>query len=198
MCRQRFTDIATIFAAVIHYADFSPPPPPPLRTHTHTHTHTFLKLCIGRSFQENKAFCQRCVLFPYLFSLYSEIIIRNLEGYLGIKVGGGHNVNKEDLQQLLDIVAEENRKKGLELSSKKAEEMGVNQNNECPVINIFIKGNELKQSDQFKYLGTLISSDGHNNSEIALRIAPAKTKNLKKKYLEQNNNLLHIRRTDLD
>ena len=35
---------------------------------------------------------QGYVLSPHLFSLYSEIIMQNLEGYPGIKVGG-HNVN---------------------------------------------------------------------------------------------------------
>ena len=67
------------------------------------------------------------MLSPDLFSPYSEIIIPNLEGYLGIKIGE-QNVNNlrytddtvlfarngENLQQLLDIVEE-----GLELSNKK-------------------------------------------------------------------------------
>ena len=34
--------------------------------------------------------------------------------------------------------------------------------------------NSLKQRDQFKYFGTLISSDGGNNTEIASRIVQAK------------------------
>ncbi|GFO30221.1 ankyrin-1 [Plakobranchus ocellatus] len=69
---------------------------------------------------------QGCVLFPDLFSLYSEIIMRNLENHPGIKVGG-QNINnlryaddtvliaenKEDLQKLLNIVEEESRKKVL-------------------------------------------------------------------------------------
>ena len=81
------------------------------------------------------------MLSPNLFSHYFEIIMQNLEGYSRIKVGG-HIVNnlrytddtvlivekKEDLQQLLDIVEEEN--KGLELNSKKTEVMVVSRNNE--------------------------------------------------------------------
>ena len=51
--------------------------------------------------------------------------------------------------------------------------MAVRGNNECPQINIFINRNKLKQRDQFKYLGTLISSD-KNNTEILSRIAKAK------------------------
>ncbi|GFO05913.1 craniofacial development protein 2 [Plakobranchus ocellatus] len=61
-----------------------------------------------------------------LFSLYSEIIMRNLENHPGIKVELRQNINnlryaddtvliaenKEDLQKLLNIVEEESRKKG--------------------------------------------------------------------------------------
>ncbi|GFO19870.1 retrovirus-related pol polyprotein from type-1 retrotransposable element r2 [Plakobranchus ocellatus] len=68
---------------------------------------------------------QGCVLSPDLFSLYSEIIMQNLENHPGIKVGG-QNINnlryaddtvliaenKEDLQKLLNIVEEDSRKKG--------------------------------------------------------------------------------------
>ncbi|GFN88081.1 endonuclease-reverse transcriptase [Plakobranchus ocellatus] len=71
---------------------------------------------------------QGCVLSPDLFSLYSEIIMRNLENHPGIKVGG-QNINnlryaddtvliaenKEDLQKLQNIVEEESRKKGRSL-----------------------------------------------------------------------------------
>ena len=46
--------------------------------------------------------------------------------------------------------------------------------NECPQINIFINRYKLEQGDQFKYLGTLISNNGSNNTEIASRIAPGK------------------------
>ena len=39
---------------------------------------------------------------------------------------------------------------------------------------VFITGTRLKQRDQFKYLGTFMSSDGRNNTEIASRIAQTK------------------------
>ena len=90
--------------------------------------------------------------------------MQNLEGNPGIKVGG-HNLNnlrhkdntvlmpenKEDFQQLLDIVEEESRKKGLELNSKSTEVMVVSQSNERPQINIFINVNKLKQRNKFKF-----------------------------------------------
>ena len=103
--------------------------------------------------------------------------------------------NEEDLKQLLGIVEEESSNKGFELNSKKTEVMVINQNKECPEINIFIKGNKFKHSDQFKCLGTVISSDGCNSTEIASRIAQAKKSFQKIKSVRTNNHILiHTRR----
>ena len=90
--------------------------------------------------------------------------MQNLEGNPGIKVGGlnlnnlRHTAdtvlmpkNKEDLQQLLDIVEEESRKKGLELNSKSTEVMVVSGSNERPQTNTFISVNKLKQRNKFKF-----------------------------------------------
>ena len=130
---------------------------------------------------------QGCILSPDLFSLYSEIIMRNIEGQPGIRVGG-HNINnlryaddtvlisenEKDLQQLLNIVESKSKEKGLELNSKKTEVMVISCKEEPPLINVTINGIKLKQRDHFKYLGALVSSDGRNNTEISARIAQAK------------------------
>ena len=78
---------------------------------------------------------QGCVLSPDLFSIYSEIIMRALEGMPGIKVGG-YNMNniryaddtvliadnEKELQEMLDtVVRESEEKKGLSLNKKKTE-----------------------------------------------------------------------------
>ena len=81
--------------------------------------------------------------------------------------------NKENFQHLIDLFKGESRKKVLELYSKRTEVMIVSQNKECSQIKIFMNGNKLKQRDQFKYLGSLISSD-RCNTEIVSRIAQAK------------------------
>ncbi|GFO21283.1 endonuclease-reverse transcriptase [Plakobranchus ocellatus] len=107
--------------------------------------------------------------------------------------------NEKDLQQLLDIVKEESEKKGLELNRKKTEVMVVSRKQELPIINIYIKGTRLKQKDQFKYLGSLISSDGRNNSEVASRIAQAKTNFQKMKTVLTNKNIsIRTRRRALE
>ena len=86
-----------------------------------------------------------------------------------------------------------------ELDSKNTEVMVVSKNKECPQINICINGYELKQRDQFKYLGSLISSDERNNPEIAPRIAQAKKNFQRMKSVLTNNHIsIHTRRRFLE
>ncbi|GFN90606.1 endonuclease-reverse transcriptase [Plakobranchus ocellatus] len=143
-----------------------------------------------------------CVLSPDLFSLYSEIIMRNLENHPGIRVGG-QNINnlryaddtvviaenKEDLQKLLNIVEEESRKKGLELNSKKTEVMVISRKPESPKCDIFINEVKLKQREKFKCLRTIISNDGKTNREIAAKTAQAKINFQKMKTILTNKHI---------
>ena len=151
---------------------------------------------------------QGCVLSPDFFSPYSEIMMRNLEGYPGLhKVNNVSYAddtvlipkNKEDFQPFLDIIEEKSRKKWLELNSKTTQVMAVSRSNERPHISMFTDGNKLKQRDQLKYLGTLISSDGRNYTEIASRTAQAKkTFQRMKSILTSNNISIHTRRRALE
>ena len=63
--------------------------------------------------------------------------------------------NKEDEMIITDTV-ETKPKERLKLNNKKTELVVVSRNNECPQVNIFINGNELKQLGQFKFLAFLI------------------------------------------
>ncbi|GFS21719.1 endonuclease-reverse transcriptase [Elysia marginata] len=114
--------------------------------------------------------------------------MRHIEDYPGIKVGG-HNINnlryaddtvliaenESDLQKLLDVVYSESQRKGLELSSKKTEVMVISRNANSLPVNVTVNKNKLTQRENFKYLGTLILSDGRSDTEIQARIAQAKT-----------------------
>ena len=98
-----------------------------------------------------------CVLSSDLFSLYSEMIMRHLEGTLGIQTGG-HNINnlryadgtvliaetEEDLQELVDTVVKESKIKGLTLNSKKTEVMVVSRKNDIPKCKITIDNKVLQ------------------------------------------------------
>ena len=131
---------------------------------------------------------QGCVLSPDLFPIYSEIIMRALEGIPGIKLGG-YNMNnisyaddtvlisdnEKELQEMLDtVLVRESEKKGLSLNKKKPEVMVISKKNCTPACNIVMNGTVLKQVHKFNYLGSLITSDGRCINEIKSRMAQAK------------------------
>ena len=131
---------------------------------------------IDGEYSEFKPICrgvrQGCVMSPDLFNIYSEMILRNINDHKGVKVNG-HNItnlryaddtvliagSENELQAALDIVTEESGKMGLELNAKKTECMVISKKGQIPTCNIRCKGENIKQSNQFKYLGFLITSD---------------------------------------
>ena len=130
---------------------------------------------------------QGCVLSPDLFSLYSEMIMRHIQELPGIKVGGQsiNNIryaddtvliatSENDLQALVDIVNRESNKLGLSLNKKKTEVMTVSKKKDAPNCHITIQGNPLKQVSQFKYLGSMITSDSRCIEEVKIRCGQAK------------------------
>ena len=100
-----------------------------------------------------------------------------------------------DLQKLLDVVNSESEIKGLTLNIKKTEVMVISKNKNNPICNITLKGNILKQVDKFKYLGTIITSDGKCIHEIKNIIFLAKTAFQKMKSILTNKKLsLNVRK----
>src|SRR5438132_2246340 len=72
---------------------------------------------------------------------------------------------------IVDLYSEEN---GLSINIKKAESMVLSKYENNRDSRITLKGNPIKQVENFKYLGTWITNDGKCDEEIKSRIAMAK------------------------
>ena len=130
---------------------------------------------------------QGCVASPDLFNLYQEMIMRVTLNMAGIKVGG-ININniryaddtaliatsQVNLQRLVDRVVVKSNAYGMEVNLKKTECMMMTKKENVPECRITIKGEMIKQVNNFKYLGSNITSDGRCVIEMKCRIAQAK------------------------
>ena len=142
---------------------------------------------LGEPVKIRRGVRQGCVLSPDLFSLYSEYIMRSIQGQPGINVGGSiiNNLryaddtvliatNEEELQAILNIIDSESEAVGLGINIKKTETMVISRKQEIPKCKIILKGEALKQVSSFKYLGALVSTDGRSTQEVKVRVAQAK------------------------
>ena len=139
---------------------------------------------------------------PDLFNIYSEMILRNLENYPGVKING-ENINniryaddtvliadsEENLQRLLDITIEKSEEMGLTLNVKKTECMVISKKAIVPSCNLQSRGQQIKLVKKFKYLGYMITSDGKCITEIKKRIATAKDAFQKLSLILKNRNI---------
>ncbi|GFN84650.1 craniofacial development protein 2 [Plakobranchus ocellatus] len=130
------------------------------------------------------------------------MILRNIEQYEGVKVGG-HNINnlryaddtvlitdsEEKLQNILTKVTIESANKGLRLNAKRTECMVISKQSDVPVCNILCKGKGIKQVCTFKYLGFTITPDARCDTEIQKSIALTKDTFTKMKSIFTNINI---------
>ena len=128
-----------------------------------------------------------CVLSPHLFSLYNEMIWRDMEVIGGITVGG-RNINnvrfaddtvfiaetEKELQEILDAGVTSSEAKGLTLNNKKTVSMVFTRESGIPNCMLQVHNEVIKQEKHCTYLGGELTSDGKSDKEDKKRIGMAK------------------------
>lgn len=124
---------------------------------------------------------QGCVLSPILFATFMDRIEKRSRGNEGVRIG---NVkvsrllfaddlallasSQTDLQRALERFAAECAQDGMKISTAKTEAMCLSRR---PVdCALHVSGVPIRQVEEFKYLGTLFTSDGRQEKELSRRI----------------------------
>ena len=143
---------------------------------------------------------QGCVLSPYLFNLFTELIFRVIENENeGVSIGGRRTSNlryaddtgimaesERELQTLANRVNEEGKYFGMKMNVKKTKTMVVSRKTEIPKVNITLDGQLVEQVTKFVYLGHLITQNGKCEEEIKRRIEIARKTFIKMRNVMTN------------
>ncbi|CAI6343800.1 unnamed protein product [Macrosiphum euphorbiae] len=153
---------------------------------------------------------QGCILSPMLFNLYIEEAMKELREEIqkGVRIGGTMVTalrfaddiafcaeREDDLQNTLVTIDRILKNKyGMKLNKKKTKIMVCSKTN--PVrLNINIGNEQIKQVQQFTYLGSNITEDGRSKTNIICRIAQAKRAFQDKSHILTTNSVsLEIRK----
>ena len=117
---------------------------------------------------------QGCILSPTLFSLYTEELAARVRRMnVGVKVGRDKigmllyaddvvvmSESAEEFQRILDVVDEYGRDFGVKFSSEKSQVMIVNRVDNEGNVRWKLGEDELKETNEYKYLGVWMSTNG--------------------------------------
>ena len=145
---------------------------------------------------------QSCVLSPDLFNLYSEIDLHGISDFEEIKVNGVNlnnirysidaaliSMSQWQLQKMLNKLEKIGEQYGMSINVNKAECLVVTKLEKVPRLTLSLKGNSIKQTEHFRYLGSLVSSNGKCTNEIKRKIALAKQAFIVLEYNLRNNKM---------
>ena len=142
---------------------------------------------------------QNCVLSPDLFYLYSKIILLGINYFEGIKVNGVdlNNIRYADdtvlistsqwqLQKMLNEVEKIGEQYERSININKTECFAVTTLETVPRLTLFLKGNSIKQTKHFRYLGSLIRGSARCTNKIKRRIVLVKQTFIDLGYILRN------------
>ena len=143
-------------------------------------------------FKIRKGVRQGCILSPHLFNTYTEQVMRDADiDDMGIRIGGRNitdmryaddtgllSSNITSSRRMLYRVDAAGKAKGLGLNAPKTNFMHLKGKESQPdhFNSIKVNGTVLERVDNFKYLGSIKSSDGTCLQDVKARIAMAKQK----------------------
>ena len=138
----------------------------------------------SRSFTVGTGLRQGCVLSPLLFIIFMDRIVKRSRGAECVKIGDVKVArllfaddlvilasSQADIQSALDRFAAECEASSMKISVAKSEVMVVARSPTDCVLHV--SGAQLRQVQEFKYLGIVFTSDGRQEREIDHRINQA-------------------------
>ena len=99
---------------------------------------------------------------------------------------GCGNYKTWQLQKMLNKLEKTGVQYGMSINVNKAEYLVVTKQETVPRLTLFLKGNSIKQTKHFRYLGSLISNNGRCANKIKRRIVLAKQAVIDLGYIFRN------------
>lgn len=137
---------------------------------------------ISKPFKVTKGLKQGCCMSPTLFKIYIQEALENWRkkcSGMGIDIGDKCLTTlffaddqvviancEEDIDYMLRKLIEEYEKWGMNMNRGKTEYLRIGEEQEDPDLQL----RELKKCEEYKYLGSMISSEGTSNDDIRYRV----------------------------